>query len=216
MAYSKLNFKRDLYHLLGPIVRRCYKVACEIGMLTNKNREASEFNSFGNGSFISFPPGTIFGKKAIAIGEDTMIGPFVSISAGMMPNQELLFDKIVQIGSRCMIGRGSHIVGHMHVEIDDDVITGPYVYITDQNHGYEDITIPIWKQYPKDKGVYIGKGSWLGTQCVILPGTYIGKNVVVAAGAVVSGEVPDFSVVAGSPAKIVKHFVDGKGWIKPT
>ncbi len=215
MNKNYLKYKGKLYQKLGPLVRSTYAAVCDIGMLTNRDKEAKKFYKFGNGSLISFPPGTMFGQSAISIGTDTMIGPFVTLSAGMMPNQKLIFEKIVSIGDRCMIGRGSHIIGHMHVEIDDDVITGPYVYITDQNHGYLDTTVPIWKQNPVDKGVYIGKGTWLGTQCVILPGTYIGKNVVVAAGAVVSGEVPDFSVVAGSPAKVVKKYDEEKGWIKP-
>ena len=215
MNYRYLKVKSRIYKQLGPIVRRTYNIISDIGMLTNKDKESSEFSSFGDGSLISFPPGTVFGKSAISIGKDTMIGPFVTLSAGMMPNQKLIFERIVKIGDRCMIGRGSHIIGHFHIEIDDDVITGPYVYITDQNHGYTDIDTPIWKQNPVDKGVYIGKGTWLGTQAIILPGTYIGKNVVVAAGAVVSGEVPDYSVVAGSPARIVKTFDSEKGWVKP-
>ena len=61
----------------------------------------------------------------------------------------------------------------------------------------------------------IGSGSWLGANVIILPGTQIGEHVVVAAGAVVRGEIPDHCVVAGVPAKIVRRFVAGQGWIAP-
>ena len=182
-------------------------------MLTADHKRGKKFGSFGKGSFVSFPPGTIFNEHAIEIGSNTMIGPYVSLSAGMMPGQTLLREIIVSIGDRCMIGRGSHIVGHFGIEIENDVITGPYVYITDQNHGYQDPDVPIWKQNPSDKGVHIGSGSWLGTQCVILPGAWIGKNVVIGAGAVVSGEIPDNCVVVGAPARIVKRYFKDKGWV---
>ncbi|NNN21763.1 MAG: acyltransferase [Acidimicrobiales bacterium] len=206
--------KAKIRKLLAPVVQDLWQRVCEIGMLTREHPRGRRFHQFGKGSFVSFPPGTIYGEHAICIGEDTMIGPWVSISAGMMPGQELLSDRVVAIGDRCMIGRGSHIVGHFGIEIGNDVITGPYVYITDQNHGYEDVEKPIWKQAPKDSGVHIGNGCWLGTNCVILPGTFIGDNVVVAASAVVSGEVPSYCVVAGAPAKIVKRYIEGEGWKK--
>jgi hypothetical protein len=112
-----------------------------------------------------------------------------------------------------MIGRGSHIVGHFNIEIGDDVHTGPYVYITDQNHGYEAVDEVVHVQWPHDVPVRIGTGCWLGTGVVILPGTELGENVVVAAGAVVRGHFPDFCVIAGVPAKVVRHYTPDRGWV---
>jgi acetyltransferase-like isoleucine patch superfamily enzyme len=117
---------------------------------------------------------------------------------------------VLAIGDRCVISRGSHIVAHESVEIGDDVWTGPYVYITDQNHGYEDPDTPIGTQFPVNRPVRIGSGSWLGAGAIVLPGASIGRNVVVAAGSVVRGTVPDHCVVAGVPARIVReHTVAG-------
>ena len=113
----------------------------------------------------------VFGERWIHIGRDTLVGPHVSISAGMVPGQKMVTDPVVRIGDRCMIGRGSHIVGHFQIEIGDDVYTGPYIYITDQNHGYEDPDQVVHVQWPRDVPVRIGTGSWLGTGVVILPGT---------------------------------------------
>jgi acetyltransferase-like isoleucine patch superfamily enzyme len=112
------------------------------------------------------------------------------------------------------IGRGSHIVGHQSITIEDDVISGPYIYVTDQNHVYSDVSVPIARQWPANDPVRIGSGSWLGANAVILPGTDIGRNVVVAANSVVRGHVPDFSVVAGAPAKVVRRHIDD-GWDPP-
>ena len=88
----------------------------------------------------------------------------------------MVTDPVVRIGDRCMIGRGSHIVGHFQLEIGDDVHTGPYVYITDQNHGYEDPDQVVHAQWPSDVPVLIGDGSWLGTGVVILPGPCSGRT----------------------------------------
>ncbi len=174
---------------------------------------ADQFGSFGDGSCLAFPPGAVFGERWIRIGRDTLVGPYVSISAGMVPGQHMVTDPVVRIGDRCMIGRGSHIVGHFDVEIGDDVHTGPYVYITDQNHGYENPDEVVHTQWPSDVPVHIGSGSWLGTGVVILPGTELGRNVVVGAGAVVRGVFPDHSVIAGVPARVVRRYLPGSGWV---
>jgi acetyltransferase-like isoleucine patch superfamily enzyme len=164
---------------------------------------------------MAFPPGAVFGERWIHIGEDTLIGPSVSLSAGMVPGQQMVTNPVVRIGDRCMIGRGSHIVGHFSVTIGDDVHTGPYVYITDQNHGYENPDEVVHSQWPSDIPVSIGTGSWLGTGVVVLPGATLGRNVVVGAGSVVRGTFPDCCVIAGVPARIVRQYVDGSGWIRP-
>jgi serine acetyltransferase len=171
------------------------------------------FGSFGEGSCIAFPPGAVFGEQWIHIGRHTLVGPEVSLSAGMVPGQHMITDPVVRIGDRCTIGRGSHIVGHFSIEIGDDVQTGPYVYVTDQNHGYEDPDQAVGLQWPRDVPVRIGSGSWIGTGVVILPGTTLGRNVVVGAGAVVKGEFPDHSVIAGVPARIVRRYLPGSGWV---
>ena len=167
----------------------------------------------GRRACILFPQGAIFNEHLIHIGEETIVGPGVSLTAGMAPGQEMVTDPVVSIGSRCLIGRGSHIVGHWEIVIGDDIQTGPYVYITDQNHTYEDPVEPIGRQWPTEQAVHIGSGSWLGANAVILPGAQIGEHVVVAAGAVVRGTVPDRCVVAGVPARVVRRWVDGAGWV---
>jgi acetyltransferase-like isoleucine patch superfamily enzyme len=173
------------------------------------------FAAFGPGSVAAFPPGAVFGEGSIAIGAGTLIGAHVSLSAGMVPGQDLGPMPVLRIGDRCVIGRGGHIVAHHSLVIEDDVFTGPYVYITDQNHSYADPDEPIGRQLPRNAAVRIGSGSWLGAGAVVLPGACIGRNVVVAAGAVVRGTVPDRCVVAGVPARVVKQYVPADGWVSP-
>jgi carbonic anhydrase/acetyltransferase-like protein (isoleucine patch superfamily) len=186
----------------------------QAGMITAETPAGQRFAAFGAGSLAAFPPGTTFGERWIAVGADTLIGALVTLSAGMVPGQDLGPVPVLHIGDRCVIGRGSHIVAHQSLVIGDDVFTGPYVYITDQNHGYGDPEAPIGRQMPRNASVRIGSGSWLGAGAMVLPGACIGRNVVVAAGSVVRGTVPDRCVVAGVPARIVRQYVPGDGWLR--
>jgi acetyltransferase-like isoleucine patch superfamily enzyme len=186
----------------------------QAGLVTADTPAGQAYKAFGKGSIMAFPSGSVFGERGMDIGQDTLIGQFVTMSAGILPGQDFLGLTVLKIGDRCVIGRGSHIVAHQSVTIEDDVWTGPYVYITDQNHGYEDPDAPIGSQFPENRPVSIGAGSWLGAGAIILPGAQIGRNVVVAAGSVVRGVVPDKCVVAGVPAKIVRTHTES-GWQPP-
>ena len=128
----------------------------------------------------------------------------------MGPGQEMVTNPVVRIGDRCLIGRGTAIIGHLAIEIGSDVFTGMNVYITDQNHGYKELDIPIGKQLPNEQPVEIGKGSWIGSGAIILPGSKIGVHVVIGANSVVTERthIPDNTVEWGSPAKPVKKTGD--------
>ena len=158
-------------------------------------------------------PTTIFNEQYISIGEDTLIGPGVALSAGMVPGQECITNPVVSIGDRCLIGKGSGIVGHFSITIGNDVWTGHHVYITDQNHGYEDVSVPISRQSQPERAVIIGDGSWLGHGSIILPGVTIGEHVVIGANSVVTKNIPSFSVAVGSPARVIRKFVENEGWV---
>ncbi len=197
------------------LVHRVWQGVQNAGVVTAETPAGRKFAGFGNGSMIAFPGGSVYGERWIVLGEDTLVGVHVTMSAGMLPGQDLGAVPVLRIGNRCVIGRGSHIVAHHSIDIGDDVYTGPYVYITDQNHGYADPEMPIGRQVPTNTAVSIGAGSWLGAGVIILPGACIGRNVVVAAGSVVRGQIPDRCVVAGVPAKIVREYVAGNGWSPP-
>jgi acetyltransferase-like isoleucine patch superfamily enzyme len=194
------------------LVHWAWGKAAQLGAIGPNDRRGRRFGAMGRGTCLLFPQGSIYNEHYIRIGEGTMVGPGTALTVGMAPGQQMPTDPVVTIGSRCIIGRGSYIVGHWSIEIGDDIQTGPYVYITDQNHTYEDPVEPIGRQWPTEAPVRIGSGSWLGAHAVVLPGAQIGEHVVVAAGAVVRGVIPDRCVVAGVPARIVRRWVEGRGW----
>ncbi len=196
-------------------VQAAWRRVQQAGTVTAESAAGRRFAAFGPGSLMAFPTGSVYGEGWIEIGDKTMIAELVTICAGMAPGHDLGPDPVLRVGDRCVIGRGSHIVAHRSIEIGDDVFTGPYVYITDQNHSYADTEVPVGRQWPVNSSVRIGSGTWLGTGSIILPGADIGRNVVVAAGAVVRGAVPDYAVVGGVPAKVIKEYVAGVGWLPP-
>lgn len=182
-------------------VRERLEILAAIGPHTRRGRR---FGAFGDGSIICFPPTALMNERYIRIGSQTMIGPHVALSAGMVPGQECATDPVVRIGDRCLIGRGSGIVGHFSIDIGDDVWTGHHVYITDQNHGYADLERPISQQSMPERPVRIGDGSWIGHGSVILPGADIGRHVVIGANSVVTGVIPDYTVAVGAPARVIR------------
>ncbi len=188
---------------LGDIVQSAWERLVRYGAIGPAHRRGRHFGAFGPGSAICFPVNTIMNEQYICIGSDTLIGPGVTLSAGMVPGQRCISEVVVRIGDRCLLGRGSGVVGHLSIEIGDDVWTGHHVYITDQNHGYEDLDLPISRQYQPERAVSIGSGSWLGHGTVVLPGSQIGEHVVIGANSVVNGPIPPYSVAVGAPAKVV-------------
>jgi len=189
----------------GEVVQASWAAAIELGAIGPHSRRARRFGRFGDGSVICFPPNALFNEQYIAIGDNTMFGPQMTLSAGMVPGQQMVSDIVIAVGDRCLFGKGSGIVGHLEIVIGDDVWTGHHVYITDQNHGYADLDLPISRQVMPERPVSIGSGSWLGHGTVVLPGATIGRHVVVGANSVVTGELPDNCVAAGVPARVIKH-----------
>lgn len=187
---------------------RSWRWAARSGTLGPATSVGRRFGAMGPGSALAFPPGPTFGERWVRIGAGTLIGPYTGIAVGMVPD-EPGFDPpegwVVRIGDRCNIGRGSSIVGRCRIEIGDDVTTGPGVYVTDHNHRFDDPDTPIARQWVSEAPVRIGDGCWLGAGVVVLAGTTLGRNVVVAAGSVVRGEFADRAVIAGVPAKVVRQ-----------
>ena len=190
--------------VVGDVLDEVWTTLTDWGAIHPASRRAGRFRSFGEGSAICFPVVALFGERYITVGAGTVIGPYVSLSAGVSPAHELGDRAVVTIGDRCLIGKGSGIVGHDTIEIGDDVYTGHNVYITDANHGYEDPDTPIGRQFVDPRPVRIGAGSWLGHGTIVLPGSSIGRHVVVGAGSVVTGALPDFSVAVGNPARVIR------------
>ena len=100
-------------------------------------------------------------------------------------------------------GNARVIADFGEIEIGRGVMLGPNVVIRASNHATSQIELPIWEQGQTGGRIVIGDDVWIGANAVIVPNVTIGSHVIVAAGAVVTRDVPDYAVVAGVPARVV-------------
>jgi len=114
----------------------------------------------------------------------------------------------IKIGKNCLISEFTVLRGQGGITIGDNVYTSPFVQIVAVNHVYDDPNRPIIEQGITAQGIVIEDNAWIGSSAIILDGVRVGKGAVVAAGAVVSKDVPPHTVVAGVPAKVIKE-IDG-------
>ena len=196
----------------GEAINRSWEAIRSLGALHPESHRASRFGALGRGSLIAFPPTALYGERWMRIGEDTLFGPWVTLTAGYSPDQPDVPDPAIVVGDRCVIGARSGIIAHHRIEIGDDVWMGEDVFVTDANHGYEQLAEPIGRQLADAEPVSIGDQSWLGHGAIVLAGTRIGRHVVVAAGSIVVDDVPDHCVVAGAPARVVRRLDASGEW----
>ena len=129
----------------------------------------------------------------------------------MVPGQECLSDPVVRIGDRCLIGKGSGIVGHFSIEIGNDVWTGHHVYITDQNHGYDDIDRPISQQTMPERPVEHRRRIVARvTARWCCPGRASASTSPSVPTRWSPGELPDYCVAVGNPARVIRRYVRGR------
>jgi acetyltransferase-like isoleucine patch superfamily enzyme len=197
------------------MVHRGWRWVQRAGAVTAARPGPHAFRAIGPGTRLAFPQGTVFGAPWIELGAHCVIGQDVTLTAGMLPGLDLGPEAVLRIGDGVVLGRGSHIVADAPITVGADVFFGPYCYVTSTNHSYADPEQPVGKQWPCAEPVVIGPGGWLGTGAMVLPSARLGRNVVVAAGAVVRGEVPDHTVVAGAPARPVRSWTPEDGWQPP-
>lgn len=119
----------------------------------------------------------------------------------------------VMIGSETRIGLGNVIIGP--VTVGNAVIFAQNIVLSGLNHNYEDIHLPILKQNVTTAPIIVEDECWVGANVVITAGVTIGKHSVVAAGSVVTKNVPSYSVVVGNPARVIKQFdFEKKQWMR--
>lgn len=163
----------------------------------------------GKGSFMC-RPFRIDGAAAIEIGSHTVMqrGGWLYAVSG---DENL---PAMRIGSRCVFGYANHVTAVHKVIIGDNVLTANNVYISDNLHAYEDVSLPIIKQPVLFKGeVVIGDGCWIGENVCII-GASVGRNSVIGANAVVTRDIPEYSVAVGAPAVVIRRFDKSQGrWV---
>ena len=180
-----LNNSRGLF-FIGKGVRIDFKSKISIGKTL----------IIGNNVYIN-----ALSKNGITIGNNVSIGSNTIIECtGVISElgEGLVIGNEVGIAQNCFIQvRGNVVIGN-------NVIIGPNVSVFSENHNFSEINIPINRQGVNRKGVLIEDGVWISSGATILDGVKIGKNSIIAAGAIVTKDVPSFGIVGGIPANFIK------------
>ncbi|SUW63084.1 Maltose O-acetyltransferase [Buttiauxella agrestis] len=189
-----------------------YRVKRKLTCLITGKLYSLSFNSFGRKSTI-YQPDLLQGVRYFEIGENTHIQKGLWALALKINSKSPL----LKIGSNVYIGRYCHLVSVSELIIENDALIADKVYISDNVHEYTNINKAIAKQpVALKREVRIGQGCWIGENVSII-GANVGKNSVVAANSVVVKDVPDYTVVAGVPARVIKKYCfERKEWIAET
>lgn len=205
-SYRMMRIHNDMERQIDKIrkftfMKLIQKIKNKLHYLKWRKRIGSNKGKFSiSGGVIINNPQCLHLGYSVGIGSNTFIGPVISYAG------ESYSPKII-IGDKTWVGKNCSIASIDKVEIGKNVLFAGYVHITDHSHGYEDIAKPIAPQKLISKGpVIIEDDCWLGFSCEILSGVHIGKHSIVAARAVVTKDVPPYSIVAGNPARIVKQY----------
>lgn len=138
------------------------------------------------------------------MGADATIEDFSAINNGVGS---------VLIGDRTKIGLSNTIIGP--VTIGNDIRLAQNITLSGLNHNYQEINTPIHTQGVSTSPIFIEDSTWIGANVVVLAGVTIGKHCVIAAGSVVTKNIPPYSVAVGNPARVVKQYnPDTKIWEK--
>lgn len=119
------------------------------------------------------------------------------------------FNPELEIGDRSGVGSNTDLSGH--IIIGNDVMMGPNVTMRTYSHAHDRLDIPMNQQgFEPERVMHIGDDVWIGANVIILPGVNVGSHCILAAGAVVTKSVPDYAIVGGCPAKIIRMRNEGK------
>ena len=122
-------------------------------------------------------------------------------SVRMFPPFYTAFGKLTRVGKEVFINFGCTFLDQGGITLEDGVFIGPGAKIVTENHPEE----PVLRHRLLVKTIVIRRNAWIGAGAIILPGVTVGENAIVAAGAVVTKDVPDNVIVAGAPAKTIRN-----------
>ncbi|QNI37173.1 acyltransferase [Edaphobacter albus] len=172
--------------------------------------------SIGERSYIRRPY-SIAGRKYVRIGNRTSIRGDLHIEA-ITKYAGITYKPTIEIGDNVYIGGHAYLTAVDRISIGDGCVLSEYVYITDEIHGFDPQGGLIMEQALASKGpVTIGRNCFLGFRVAVMPGVTLGEHCVVGANSTVTRSFPAYSMLGGSPARILKRYSQIHGnWERPS
>jgi lipopolysaccharide O-acetyltransferase len=159
-----------------------------------------QFAEFGTASMIDRPL-WLFGTQRMAVGSQVVVLPgcWLSVETQAWDQDE----PALRIGDRVGIRPYVTISAMTSITIEDDVIVAAYSSIIDSDHTFDDGRPNVMLNRSATAPIHIGRGTWIAERVAVLRGARIGRCCIIGANSVVRGEIPDFSIAVGSPARVV-------------
>jgi len=147
-------------------------------------------------------------QNGVRIGDNVTMARFAQIRPSGYYGGEIGVG--FEIGDNSNIGAYCYVGAAGGIRIGNNVMMGPRVSLLAEQHVIERVDIPMREQGTTRKGIVIEDDVWLGANCCVLDGVTVGRGAVVAAGAVVTKDVPPFAIVGGVPARIIRMRTEGQ------
>ena len=129
------------------------------------------------------------------IGNGVFVGRNTILSC---KNGDIVIEDNANIGFNCEIFSASR------VRLGRNALVAAYTYLVGGDHLHDRVDIPVFQQGRTSSGIDVGDNVWLGAHVVVADGSRIGRDTIIGAGAVVIGEIPEFQIAAGAPAKVIR------------
>lgn len=198
---------------------RAYILHTRVGSLVGRKVRGLWYSRRMSGSGAGLSVGEGFRGEHLArveVGDNCYFGRGVELFP-LLSSAGTWYDPRITIGNNVCIGDYDRFACCNEIVIEDDVLFAAYVHISDHSHRYEDTEARIADQGVVSRGgVRIGRGTWVGIRAEILPGVHVGEHCVIGAGAIVTRDVPDYSVAVGNPARVIRTYDPSSGeWVRP-
>lgn len=202
MRYIKLRLTRFVLKLIQSNDNQLYTNDNPFGIVMGNDTFMKKPKEVNGGHYISIENNT-------SIGHSAWLGAYDNyLSQNFTPH--------INIGKNVHIGNYACITAIDEIQIEDGCLFSEYVYISDHYHGIDpSLEIEPAKQPLFSKGkVFIGKNTFIGYRVTILSGVSLGRNCIVGAHSVVNKSFPDYSMIAGIPAKLIKKYsFENRCWV---
>lgn len=187
-----------IQHQIKLLFLRKHIRGCGSGVIVHWTARLAGKKSILLGNNVSVLRGAVI-EGNVSVGNETIIHDY---------SMAIAYGGFIKIGNNCTVNPFSILYGHGGLTIGNGVRIAAHTVIVSSDHIYSDVSKPIYQQGVIKLPIVIEDDVWIGSGAKILGGVTVGTGSVVGAGAVVTRDIPPYSIAVGVPAKVVKKRAD--------